>query len=35
MVLETDVSKVLLAYREQNELAKGENRFKSGIEEAW
>jgi len=35
MVLETDVSKILLAYREQTELAKGENKFLSGIEDAW
>lgn len=35
MVLETDVSKVLTAYKEQAEMAKSENKFKSGIEEAW
>jgi AP-3 complex subunit sigma len=35
MVLETDMHKILQAYKEQEDLIKGEDRLKSGIEEVW
>lgn len=35
MVLETDVQRILADYREQDALAKEENKFASGVEEVW
>eukprot|EP01126_Amoeba_proteus_P046945 TRINITY_DN5330_c0_g1_i5.p1 TRINITY_DN5330_c0_g1~~TRINITY_DN5330_c0_g1_i5.p1 ORF type:complete len:169 (+),score=27.14 TRINITY_DN5330_c0_g1_i5:98-604(+) len=35
MVLETDVQKILVDYREQDTLAKEENKFAAGVEEVW
>jgi AP-3 complex subunit sigma len=35
MVLETEMPRILLAYNEQEELVKKEDRFRAGVEEAW
>jgi hypothetical protein len=35
MVIETDVSKILQAYRDQSEISKSENKFKAGMEDVF
>lgn len=35
MVIETDVGKILQAYRDQAEIAKSENKFKAGMEDVF